>query len=85
MMKISVEGIAPFAKPEIIKIIEDIESPKLTYLHDEKVAITTLVFEVEIEDVDEVLMLVKKAIRATELGKMLAFRVIPAGTILYIK
>jgi hypothetical protein len=84
-MKISIEGIAPFAKPEIIKIVESIESPKLTYLEDGKVAITTLVFEVEVEDVDEVLMLVKKAIRATELGKMLAFRVIPTGTILYVK
>ncbi len=84
-MKINVEGIAPFAKPEIIKIVEGIKSPKLTYLKDEKVANTTLVFEVEIKDVDEVLMLVKKAIKATELGKMLAFRVIPEGTILYIK
>lgn len=81
-MKINVEGIAPFAKDQVIAIVEGIQTPTFRYLPDEKVTFSTLVFETDAEDEETVKAVVKKAIKSSELGKMIIFRVIPRGRVI---
>ena len=84
-MKINVEGIAPFAKDQIIEIVTHISGHSFNYLEKEEKVITTLVFETDEEDVDRSLECVKKAIKSSEIGKMIAFRVVPSGSVFYFK
>lgn len=86
-MKVSVEGLAPFARELAISVVEAVESHKIRCLRNEKTLPTTVVFEVDApeEELDKVLELVKKAIKGSEKGRMLSFRVVPTGSLVYFK
>lgn len=83
-MKMNVEGVVkPFQK-EVIEAVERIEEVKLTYVKNGSSIVTTLVFECEDgKDPDQLMALMKKAIKNTSKGKMMAFRVIPSGEIVH--
>ncbi len=84
-MKISVEGLAPFAHEMVIKALEAIEDPKISHFDDPKAIRTTVIFEVDApeEKTDEVIKLMKKTIKGTEKGPMLSFRIVPTGSLVY--
>lgn len=81
-MKMNVEGIAPFAKDRVIAIVEGIQTPAFRYLPNEKVNFSTLVFETDSEEAEAAKAAVKKAIKSSELGKLIVFRVVPAGKVI---
>jgi len=82
-MKINVEGVNPIFKKKIIDTVEKIDGLNCRYLDGASSVITTVVFEVQSEDTDYCIATIKKAIKNTEEGKMMLFRVIPNGSIVY--
>lgn len=84
-MKINVEGIAPRFKDRIIEIVEGIDTLKCIYLPKENTMPTTLVFEVEGEDLDDSIDIMKGAIKKSDIGRIINFRVIPSGELYYFR
>jgi len=84
-MKINVEGISPRNKEEVIKVVEAISTLNPRYLPEETSLPTTLVFEVEVGEVDKCLQVIKAAIKSSDIGRILMFRVIPNGELSHFR
>lgn len=83
-MKISVEGLSPMFKNQVIEAVEKIDEIKFVFLKDDKPKPTTYVFEAnESDDVDKGIELIKQAIKETPNGLLIACRVVPYGKIVY--
>ncbi len=78
-MKINVEGVMPTLQSKIIEVVEGIGSPKFTHVPNASFIRTTIVFETDSEDEQACCDLVKKTIKASEVGRTISFRVIRNG------
>lgn len=82
-MKISVECAVKTYWDRIIEVVTNIEGLNAKYLGTEKLKPLSMNFEVEGDDVDEVVKTIKAAIKATDWGKAIMFRVAPTGQAVY--
>lgn len=78
-MKINVEGVMPTLHPRIIEVVEGIPAPKFTQDPKGSFIRTTIVFDTDSEDEALCCELVKKTIKASEVGRTISFRVIRNG------
>lgn len=78
-MKINVEGVMPTLQKNVIEVVEEIDSPKFTYVPNGSFVRTTLVFETDSDDEQGCCDLIKKTIKASEIGRTISFRVIQNG------
>lgn len=82
-MKFSVETGSKSNWDNIVATLTAMEVFKVTYLGRDKMRPTSLLFEVEHEDTDYVIKTMKAAIKSTEYGKAIMFRIVPYGKMVY--
>ena len=80
-MKFNVEGVMPRLHDQVIQVVEGIDDPKFKYVPNVSMVKTTLVFDSNSEDESGCCDLIKKTIKASEIGRTISFRVIRNGKI----
>ncbi|MGN1343851.1 MAG: hypothetical protein ACI4U3_04680 [Traorella sp.] len=70
---------------DIIQALEEMPENKVTYLGQDKINPIAMLFEVDSDDFDTISRKVEKAIKSTRYGRMISFRVVPQGALVYYK
>ena len=84
-MLVDVDGVNPAFKAKVIEIVEGIAEPMTFKLTDNKgTSPQSLVFECSEEDPDKVVPFLKGALKRSELGNIMMFRVTPHGQFMWI-
>ena len=84
-MLVDVDGVNPAFKAKTLEIIEGITEPMTFKLTTEKgTSPQSLVFECSEEDPDKVVPFLKGALKRSELGSIMMFRVTPHGQYMWI-
>ena len=82
-MKMSVECGSKGNWNNIINTLTAMSEFKVTYIGPDKMKPIAMLFEVEHEDADHIIKTMKKAIKATDYGKSIMFRIVPYGQLVY--
>ena len=84
-MLVDIDGVNPAFKAKVIEIVEGIADPMTFKLTNEKgTSPQALVFECTEEDPDKVVPFLKGALKRSELGSIMMFRVTPHGQYMWI-
>ena len=84
-MLVDVDGVNPAFKNRVIEIVEGLTDPMSFKLTDNKgTSPQSLVFECTEEDPDKVVPFLKGALKRSELGSIMMFRVTPHGQYMWI-
>ena len=84
-MLVDVDGVNPAFKAKVITIVEGLTDPMSFKLTNEKgTSPQSLVFECTEEDPDKVVPFLKGALKRSELGSIMMFRVTPHGHYMWI-
>lgn len=77
-MEFYVEGIAAPFKKEVIDAVESIQEMKVLYIDKNTSKPGQLLFNAETEDAEAGISIIKKAIKSSKRGRLIAFRVVKA-------
>lgn len=80
-MRFNVEGVMPSLHGTVIEIVEGIEEPKFTHVPNASRIRTTVVFDSTSEDEEACCDLIKKTIKASEIGRTISIRVVKNGSL----
>ena len=84
-MLVDVDGVNPAFKDKVVAIVEGLSDPMSFKLTDNKgTSPQSLVFECTEEDPDKVVPFLKGALKHSELGSIMMFRVTPHGQYMWI-
>jgi len=84
-MKFQVECGARNRYQDIIAALESNEKYTIKYLGQDQSNPIAMVFETSAEDFDSFLPIVEKSIKSTRYGRIISFRCVPYGDIVYYK
>ena len=84
-MRISVECGARNRYEGLKQILASSSDPKYTFREMDPHNPIAMIFETDSDDEKKVLMEAERLIRSASFGKLIAFRVVPAGAIVYYK
>ena len=84
-MLINVDGVNPTFRDRTIEIVTSIPEPKFTVAEVPGTLPMSVVFECDDSyDVDDMVPLIKGALKKSELGPIMMFRVTPHGQVMWI-
>jgi len=84
-MLVSVDGVNPFFKERTIEIVEGLDFANFRYTTVEGQMPTSVVFECDSEDENLVIPGVKWALRMSDIGALMLFRVVPYGQLMWFR
>jgi len=82
-MKICVESGSKANWDNIINTVKEIPEFNASFIGHDKLRPMSLIFEITCDDTDYAITTIKKAIKSTDYGKAIMFRVVPHGQLVY--